>query len=326
MATLINEYEKLLHYLESQKPKAKANGRVKSPVVVKPKEEPVRSKRETVEEKTRKFIEESQIHSYVPPSGLQNQKIINQNSNGFDVQKFETMMRTRLIDDHKKLQSYDRPYISVTELCSCLRQAYYTRKRYSVNLSKKYQFSYLLMIQKVGNTIHEVVQELYDFTESEKTIVSEKYQVKGRIDWILDSFLYEIKSIDVDKFKNRYIKEHYEQALIYAYVLNTEYDYKIKTITIVYILRNLKHIIPFDVPVDNSIAESLLSRATLLKTSLDRTEVPDPVGATKEQCQWCLQRSYCEKDPCIKIAQPFVVKQTPKKTEKPEDKKSAFLL
>ena len=110
----------------------------------------------------------------MPPSEYQRQKI-SHNSNGFDVQKFETMMRTRLIDEHKKLQSYERPYISVTELCSCLRQAYYTRKRYSVNLNEKYQFSYLFMIQKVGNTIHEVLQELYDFTESEKTIVSEKY-------------------------------------------------------------------------------------------------------------------------------------------------------
>jgi len=323
MMNLTNEYEKLLHYLEAQKPKT--NRKIIPPVVK--KEEPKkRSKRETVEEKTKKFIEESQIHSYVPPSGHQNRKTYNQESNGFDVQKFETMMRTKLIDEHKKIQSYDRPYISVTELCSCLRQAYYTRKRYSVNLSKKYQFSYLLMIQKVGNIIHEIIQELYDFTESEKTIVSEKYNVKGRIDGIRNSFLYEIKSIDVDKFKNRYIKEHYEQALIYAYILNTEYDYNIKTITIVYVLRNLKHIIPFDVPIDNSIAESLLSRATLLKSSLDKIEVPDPIGATTEQCRYCLHKSYCEKDPCIKVIQPFV-KKKPQKTElRPEQKKSAFLL
>jgi len=321
MMNLNNEYEKLLHYLELQKPKT--NGKVTLPVV-----NPERSKRETVEEKTKKFIEESQIHSYVPPSGHHKQTIFSGDSDGFDVQKFENMMRTRLIDEHKKLQSYERPYISVTELCGCQRQAYYNRKRYSVNLNRKYQFSYLFMIQKVGNTIHDVLQELYDFTESEKTIVSEKYKVKGRTDGIRESFLYEIKSIDVDKFKNRYIKEHYEQALVYAYILNTEYDYNIKTITIIYVLRNLKHIIPFDVPLDNSIAESLLSRAIVLKKSIDKSETPDPFGATTEQCRYCLYKIYCEKDPCVKIIQPYIQKQKPitKKVSRPEEKKSDFLL
>jgi hypothetical protein len=322
MMNLNNEYEKLLHYLELHKPKT--NRKVVRPVV-KPKET-TRSKRETVEEKTKKLIEGSQIHSYVPPSEHQRQQILSRDSEGFNVQKFETMMRTRLIDEHKKLQSYERPYISVTELCSCLRQAYYTRKRYSVNLNRKYQFSYLYLINKVGNTIHDVLQELYDFTETEKTIVSEKYKVKGRTDGIRESFLYEIKSIDVDKFKNRYVKEHYEQALVYAYILNTEYDYNIKTITIIYVIRNLKHIIPFDIPIDNSIAESLLSRALLLKSSLDKIEVPDPIGATKEQCRYCLYKAYCEKDLCNKVFQPFLIKEKPKKVSRPEEKKSAFLL
>jgi len=323
MQNLNNEYEKLLQYLEAQKPKTK--GRVTSPVVKKEVDHE-RSKRETVVQKTKKFIEESQIHSYVPPAGRQNQTITAGNSTGFDVQKFETMMRTRLIDEHKKLQSYERPYISVTELCSCLRQSYYTRKRYSVDLHKKYQYSYLYIIQKVGNTIHDVLQELYDFTETEKTIVSEKHKVKGRSDGIRESFLYEIKSIDVDKFKNRYIKEHYEQALVYAYILNTEYNYNIKTITIIYVIRNLKHIIPFDIPVDNSIAESLLKRAHVLKNSLDKIDVPDPIGANKEQCRYCLYKIYCEKDICKKVIQPFLKKATPKKVERPEEKDTAFLL
>lgn len=324
MTNLNNEYEKLLHYFELQN--KQKSGRKIRPSAETKKEEPKKSKRETVEEKTKKLIEESQIHSFVPHSENQ-KKIIRGDSKGFDVQKFETMMRTRLIDEYKKLQSYERPYISVTELCSCLRQAYYTRKKYSVNLTKKFSFSYLYMIQKVGNTIHEVLQGLYDFTESEKTVVSEKYKVKGRADGIRESFLYEVKSIDVDKFKNRCIKEHYEQALIYAYILNNEYDYNIKTITIIYVLRNLKNIIPFDIPVENSLAESLLSRSNLLRSSLDRIEVPDPIGATDEQCRYCLHRSYCENDKCKKIFQPFVKKEKEKKEEKrPEEKKTAFLL
>jgi CRISPR/Cas system-associated exonuclease Cas4 (RecB family) len=248
---------------------------------------------------------------------------------GFDVQKFETMMRTRLVDEYKRMQGYERPYISVSELYSCLRKNYYTRLRYTIDIKQLFKFSYLYLIQKIGDEIHSVVQELYNFTETEKTVVSEKYKVKGRLDGIRDIYLYEIKSLDVEKFEHKYKKEHYLQANIYAYILNTEYEYNIKKVVIVYVLRDLKHVIPFDISVNNDLAKSLLERAPLLHTAIENKEVIDPYGATSDQCQYCLYMKFCRSDKCVEIKQPFAKKaeKVKKKTKKTEDpKKSAFIL
>lgn len=316
---LNNPYEKLFDYLVQQETKTNK----KTPIV---KEIKKAAKVETTN--TKKLIEESKIFAYIP--GETFEKPPPKKSDGFDITKFESMMRAKLIEEYKKLQSYERPYISVSELYTCLRQCFYVRMRYPVDFKKLYQYPYLYLIQRVGNEIHSVIQDLYEFSETEKTIVSEKFKVKGRLDGIRDSFLYEIKSIDADKFKNEYIKEHYLQGIIYAYILNTEYQYNIKTITIIYVIRNCKRIIPFDLPVDHKLAESLLSRSLILKSSLETSQILDPFGSTNETCKYCLYRKQCEDDVCKEVIQPFRRKKKPPKAPiapKPKkDHKTAFIL
>lgn len=312
MTNLNNAYEKLLNYYDSQ-PKKKPP--VKEPVAKKVE------KKEKASFDTKKFIEDSKIPAYVPGPIPEKSK-----SKSFDVQRFESMMKTKLIEEHKKIQSYERPYISVTEICGCLRQSYYVRMRYPVNLNDQFMFSYLYLIQKIGNKIHEVIQELYDFSEIEKTILSEKYKVKGRIDGIRESFIHEIKSIDDSKFKNTFIREHYFQGLVYAYILNTEYNYNITTITIIYVMRNLKRIVPFDIPIDNQLAQSLLSRAPILLSSIKTSQVPDPFGATKEMCTFCLFKNQCKKDIVNEVKQPFIKEKNKEAKKEADDKKTAFLL
>lgn len=324
MTTQNNPFDQLLDYLNSQEKQKK-----KPPV-----KEPIPKKVEKVEvSDTKKLIEESKIYGYIPGETFEHPPP--KKSEGFDVSKFESMMRAKLIEEYKKGQSYERPYISVSELCSCIRQCYYVRMKYPVNLKKLYTFSYLYLIQKVGNVIHDIIQELYNFAETEKTVVSERFKVKGRVDGIRDSFLFEIKSIDFEKFKNQYIKDHYIQAIIYAYILNKEYNYNIKTITLIYVIRNLKKIVPFDLPINDELAESYLNNAPILKSSLETLQIPEPFGSTKEKCKYCLYKKQCEQDKCEMIQQPFKKKEkkavkkkktkAPIPTEKP-DKKSAFLL
>ena len=293
-----NEFANLVKYLEEQQ-KRESNTQE-------------RVLKQEIKQKTKKIIEECSagIQSDVPL--LKKVKF----SKGFDVLKFESLMRSKLIDSYKRSQSYERPYISVTELCSCIRKSYYTRLKYSIDLENEYQFAYLYLINKVGNDIHEVIQTLYDHTEVEKTIISEKYKVKGRVDGIRDRFLLEYKSIDAEKFKEKYVDEHYTQSCIYAYILNTEYNYKIDTITIVYIIRNLKRIIPFDLPIDNNRAVKFLNRSQILQSHLTKKRVPEPVGATKEQCKWCSYKKYCEEDG----------NSTTFSKQKEEKRKSIFLL
>ena len=320
-----NEYEKLLSFLERQESNVEVPAQksiIKKPdSSIKPK-----TQKEKVLLNTKKIIEESEIYSYVPP--LEKYNSIS-NSKGFDVKKFESLMRSKLIDSYKRLQSYERPYISVSELYGCLRQAFYNRSKYSIDLKKQFGFSYLYLIQKIGDEIHDIIQGLYDFTETEKTLVSEKYKVKGRLDAIRERFLYEIKSIDKDKFKNEYIQEHFLQANIYAYILNNEYDgYNIEDVVLIYVIRNLKRIIPFDLPINNDLAKSHLERAPILLSAIEQKITPDPIGAISEHCQYCLYKKYCEKDQCSKVFQPFKKQQNIVKSQQKTGKKEkpVFLL
>jgi hypothetical protein len=314
---LSNEYEKLLQYLEDQKPDKKKVEKKSKEVI----------KKEVASDNTKKLLEEATIEDFKALSDINNKSV--GSSSGFDVREFESMMRSKLIEEYKTSQSYERPYISCGELYNCLRQSYYARKRYQIDITSQFKFSYLYLIQKVGNTIHDIFQTLYNFSQVEKTIVSEKYKVKGRIDGIKGSNLYEIKSIDASKFGGKFVKEHYFQGLIYAYILITEYDYKIDKITIIYVFRDLKNIRSFDLDVDMPLAKQFLDRAPILLTALESNVPPECIGASAESCKWCPYISYCEKDGFKKYKPPFIKNEKVKKKEeivKESDKKTAFLL
>ena len=299
---LANEYEKLLRYLEDQEPKKSAP---RTPL--KPKKQ--LSKKELASQNTKKLLEEATIDEFADLPTVHINK--GNQSKSFDVIKFETLMRSKLIEEYKTRQSYERPYISVSELYVCMRQNYYVRKRYQVDVKKQFNFSYLYMIQKVGNVLHEIFQDLYNFDEVEKSVVSERFKVKGRLDAVKGNVIYEIKSIDPAKFKGSYIKEHLFQGIIYAYILITEYDYDIDNVTIVYVLRDLKTIQAFDVKIDMKLAESFLTRAPILLSALESNTVPEPIGATKDQCRWCPYKRFCEDDGYSKVTPPY--KKKPQK-------------
>jgi len=301
-----NEYKELLSYLESQKPNS--NTVIDISKNLKKKEKVVEIKQEKNSIPEEFFDIHADINNYR-----------NNSSVGFNVNLFESLMRARLIDDHKRIQSYERPYISVTELCSCIRESYYKRLKYPVDIKKQYQFSYLYMMQKVGNEIHNIIQDIYNFSEIEKTVVSEIYKVKGRVDAIKDKFLYEIKSVDDNRFKNNYDKEHYFQAIIYVYILNNEYNYNIENVTIIYVFRNLRKVVAFDIKFNSELAKSFLERSTLLQNSIRTKEVPEPIGFTTKQCKYCLYKKFCDKDGS-KIKSKIIDK---KKEEKQDD---VFLL
>jgi CRISPR/Cas system-associated exonuclease Cas4 (RecB family) len=318
---LENEYEKLLRYLESHDNASGSSKKTK-------KQRKTEIKKAKASVNTKKLLEEATIEEFkdIPHTHAASEK----GSDGFSVLEFESMMRSKLIEEYKTSQSYERPYISCSELYNCLRQSYYARKRYQISVASQFKFAYLYLIQKVGNTIHEIFQSLYNFSEVEKTVVSEKFKVKGRVDAIKGSHLYEIKSIDPKKFKGSFIKEHYFQGLVYAYILITEYDYKIDKITIIYVLRDLKTVRAFDLPVDLKLAEKFLQRAPVLLTALESNTPPEPIGAVINSCQWCPYKEYCKKDSYSKVAPPFLKTKKKEKIEvkqpKQDDKKTAFLL
>ena len=299
--------EKLLRFLESQKLHKK--GTTKKPIIEKletkkskpqqkQKSEKVYDKlidnnkkisnKAAVKAATKKLIEQSKISS--------KQSIARQESRGFDVQRFEKLMKEKLIVEDERYQSFERPYVSVTELCGCLRKAYYLRVKMPTNINQQFKFPYVSLIHKVGNSVHDYVQDLYGFEETEKTVTSDKYKVKGRVDAISKNFLIELKTIDDKKFDGKCADNHYNQALIYSYILNTEYNYKIDTITIVYITRSLKRVYPFDRKLNIKLAESFLDNALLLHDCVRRRRVPDAINASEEQCAFCAYKRFCDGD------------------------------
>ena len=115
----MNEYEILLSYLDKQKkPKKKSEEFVK----VKSFEDIPKPNN------TEKILEECKEEKLPTPQVITNSTL------GFDADKFENLMRSRLIDDYKKMQSYERPYISVTELFYCLRNTYISLHLLGFNL------------------------------------------------------------------------------------------------------------------------------------------------------------------------------------------------
>jgi len=317
---LTNEYENLLSFLEkisdslpetdSKKKRSESEKGVEPPQTT-----------ESVSELTKKLVEECQDLYNDVPLGI---KL----SRGFDIVRYKSLMRSKLIDDYKKSQSYERPYIGVLELVSsCVRKTYYERSKYPVDIKQLFTFPYLYLIQRVGDAVHTSIEEVYDFTEINKTIVSEKYKVKGKSDAIKEDIVYEIKTLDIDKFTNNYAQEHYYQGLVYAHILNTEYNYEIKLVTIIYLFRDRLKQDPvvFDLPVDGELAESLLKRAPVIHTSLSRKEVPDVIASTIDQCTWCLYKKQCEKDES-KIGQPFTKKEELKLDKEKKKSETKFLL
>lgn len=226
-------------------------------------------------------------------------QIISQISDsGFDVAIFEQAMRDALIKEHKRSSNYEKIYISVSDLISCPKKVYFQCKKYNIDLQSTFRFSYLHLIKKVGNLVHKIVQELYKFDEIEKTVISKKYNVKGRVDAIKGNTLYEIKTIDNDKFDNQYDQTHLNQGTIYSYILNNDYHYNIKNISIVYFGRNLKTVFPFNnLPINNSIAESFLSKSPMIMDCLKNNVIPKEEN--KNDCMFCSYKGYCKEIPGI---------------------------
>ena len=308
MRSLTNQYSDLLSYLEGQKKSDVDNKRIIE----------TKNIRNIIEDCTTDNLKDK--YKDLPSDNPFNIDI--PYSKGFDVTRFESLMRMKLVEDHKKSQTYDRPYISVTELLGCLRKTFYIRMKYPCDVNKMYNFSYLYLINRVGDAIHKTIQEIYDFTDIEKSIVSEKYKIKGRIDGIKDNSLIEIKSVDDSKIKSSYIKEHYYQGLVYSYILNTEYNYSVDTITIIYVSRNLKKIIPYDIPYDKTIALKFINYSPKLLLAISSNKVLDPINSDNEQCKYCLYKeSFCIKDKIDLIQRPFDIT---KKNQVP--RKSVFLM
>lgn len=312
--TATSEYAGLLKYLEKEE--LKANSKKSK---AKPKEEPKKdSTKKEIKALTKEMMEETEVFSFVPTHVKKKYP-----TEGFNIRLFEEKLVNKLIEKHKKLQSYERPYISVSELLYCLRASFYYRKKYSIDLKKKFNYPFLYLHQKIGDTVHATIQEIYGFDEVEKTVISDKFHVKGRLDALEEVFLIDFKPSA--ELREEMDMKHYDQGNIYATILNTEYDYKVEKIVIAYYISNFKDMQVFIKKVNLERGFEFLNKGKLLKNHLENNLVIDPFGATEKECRYCPYSEYCQKDGFQKVAQPkfkkIEDKKSEKKIEKPKQKK-----
>jgi hypothetical protein len=326
MADEKSKFANLLNYLEKEEAaitKAKKPKQVQKP---KPKveEEPKEDPKERVRKMTKEMMKETEVFSFVPAHVKKKYP-----TEGFNIRLLEEKLIKKLVEKYKKIQSYERPYISVTEVLNCLRACYYYRKKYSIDLKKKFTYPYLYVRQKVGDAVHEAIQDVYSFEEVEKTIISEKFHVKGRLDALSDVYVIDFKPSD--KMKDEVDTKHYDQGNMYATILNTEYGYSITKVVIVYYILNFKDMQVFVNDVDIKRGIDFLKRGKKLKEHLEHNMVIDPIGATEKECGWCPYVKYCQKNGYKEVAPPQVkfkkketVEEKPKKQiEKPPVKKKS---
>jgi len=294
-----NEFEKLLHYLQKQ------SGNTSNSEI-------------SIEE-----IKPLKNYTISTPDAFTDSL---QSSKGFDVSLLRKNAKEKLIEEFKSSQQYERPYISITELVSCPRQVYYSRKKYQVDFDKMFNFVYLKLAANIGNSFHNFIQDTYGFKEKEKTVISEQYKVKGRLDATQANFVYEIKPVDEDKMKDPYNKAHYDQAVIGAWILNNEYNYYIDTITLIYYVRNnfRKNPIALDFPYVPSRAIELLSIASYLHRCLQDNTVPTIKTKDGNLCKYCPYTGYCTNDKLESVHKESSLIYNSKEPEK--KKKEAVIL
>jgi len=246
------------------------------------------------------------------PQLIVNNKIIDKNVikkptvQGFDIDELQDNMRKQLINDFNRSKKYIKKYIYVSELILSPRIVFYNRKNISIDLQEEFKFSNLYLIRKVGNAVHSAIQKIYKFDEVEKTVISEKFNVKGRIDAILDKSIIELKTTDKEKYQDTYDINHFNQGTIYAYIIG-EYGYEINNISIVYIYRDLKMISIHNLPPDPGLAKSFLDRSLIITDCLENNVVPSIIDIPEDECGWCSYKKYCKKSELPKSKSKFLL-------------------
>ncbi|MFW6242536.1 MAG: CRISPR-associated protein Cas4 [bacterium] len=284
--SLSNEYEKLLNIIDEEKRNKNKNIKKDNTINDKPKKE----------FKTNNSFDDYKqlnINDYVTKSSNSSSS----KNTEFDIDKFKSKLRKKLVSNYYNVRSYERPYISVTEILSCIRKCYYERMKYNVDENKLFSFPQLYIINEVGNKVHDILQSEYDFDETEKVLKSEKYKLKGRIDAIKNNTAFEIKTIDPKEYPiNNIRQKDYDQGIIYCYILNNEYGYNINSLEVIYISRNLKDIQVLKTKIDFKRAEKLMDKSIELNKCLRLSKPPLYDKPAEDECKYCHFKKYCGND------------------------------
>lgn len=280
----MNEFDELLNHLVSQK--QKKNG-------------PVLAKQASSENKNEVLNNPKDYISDRP------KKTLSSSSKIFSPVELKEKLRAQLIDEYYTKQKYEKPYSSVTEILGCLRRNYYYRAQYNPNMDALYSYPLVKFFGEIGTAIHNVIEGAYGFDETEKSIFSEVYKVKGVVDAIKKNYVIDFKTIKERNFKGHRIHD-YQQVNIYAHILKTEYKYNIEHVTLIYFFSDNLDKTPYaiDLELREEDAISYLIRSKMLLEALENRVVPDMIGATEDSCKYCEFVNVCKNEGKVKKPDP----------------------
>ena len=213
------------------------------------------------------------------------------------VENLESALKTKVINEFEEYRKYPRPYISISEILDCARKVFYTRKLYPINWNEQYVFCYLPFHGSVGQVIHKQLQDLLKLQDCEQSLIIKELSIKGKLDGRMGKDLYEIKTVDPEKYsKHEYIQSHYDQANIYCWLWNKLHpDDIVNHIVLVYACKDFKNVRTVDLDPNFDLASKMVMKAPYIKKCLDENVLP-PACNDKEQCSFCYFKKQCKND------------------------------
>lgn len=232
-----------------------------------------------------------------------------------DIEIFKEIYENQIVGDKDDSRTIETDGFHASALGvsygKCMRRAVYLLRGVPKEAVHDHR---VLRIFALGHSIHERIQTtLADagvLIEEEVEIEYEDPPIRGHADGVLvlpwngKKILLEIKSCNDNTYINR-LKfkkgkdEHFEQANIYAYILDIE------TIWIMYENKNNQEYEIFEHKTDRKKAEKVIDRWAKAYRVFKEGNIPvRPYKPTSKACTYCDLRDHCLADPEVGVTLP----------------------
>lgn len=277
----MNDFDVLLKYL-NQVPK-NDNVRV------------IETNKSTKESQFVSFKENDQIKTNDIVDDLKLNSTFDNPNFSFDVNKFQDIVKRKLIEKINIIKTYDYPYLSINQILQCPRKTYFEVKKYDVNIDSITFFPLIDLISEIESCIIQYIQNIFSFKEINKIIVSKKYMIRDQVDAIIDDNIIMVKFCDFENLMS-IRKEEKDKATILIDILNNDYEYHIQNFCCIYFSKDLKEVISFNDKYSKEYSDKLLSNYNDLKKSIDINEIPREHEKDLKICHVCFFNKFCQKD------------------------------
>jgi len=181
---------------------------------------------------------------------------------------------------------YSDDRLHVTELCGCLRKTYF-RRRQPIEKSPEQQW-YLYR----GLIFDELWTSLFPRSQLRVTHrVKNGPTIVGRIDFVYNGKLYELKTINTVKYLDSPYPHHIKQVRFYAFCEN------LKQAVLLYLAFDGHKVFEVDCADEEvlPVVEEIEKKALILYEALKRNTPPEPYNETWE-CRYCEFSTVCGGD------------------------------